>query len=195
MSRAARFLLIASAAWTSATAPVLAHPRDHAASAPAKGLVLQETDGERRIHRPPPSALSNLAAPFVMKVDKLNGGATDMVMFTEDIAPGQAIPPHRHLDTEEIIFIHAGTGVASMNGRDTAVGPGSTIYMPRNTGVRLRNTGADSLRIVAIFSRPSYDQYMRDISAPEGQVAAPLTVEELNSIRARHKAHVAYDRP
>jgi oxalate decarboxylase/phosphoglucose isomerase-like protein (cupin superfamily) len=59
----------------------------------------------------------------------------------------------------------------------------------------LRNTGTGPLRIVALFSQPGYEEYMRDISVPEGAPSPPLTVEELTAIRARHRAHVVYERP
>ena len=158
-------------------------------------LILADSEGERRLHRPPPAALSNLAAPFILKVDRRTGGAPEFVLFTEDIAPGQAIPPHRHPDADEILFIHAGAGVASVAGQDATVSAGTVIYLPRNTSVRLRNTGSGSLRIVAIFSQPGYEEYMRDISVPAGQAANPLSVAELAAIRARHRAHVEYERP
>ena len=40
-----------------------------AAPARSEALILQESDGERRVHRPPPGALSNLTALFTLKVD------------------------------------------------------------------------------------------------------------------------------
>lgn len=163
--------------------------------AAVRPLILADSEGERRLHRPPPAALSNLAAPFILKVDRRNGGSPELVLFTEDIVPGQAIPPHRHPDADEILFIHAGTGVAQLAGRQATVSAGAVIYMPRNTSVRLRNTGSGPLRIVAIFSRPGYEEYMRDISVAEGQVATPLSEAELTAIRARHRAHVIYDHP
>lgn len=158
-------------------------------------LLLQDGEGERRLHRPPPGALSNLTAPFIIKVDRRNGGAPELVMFTEDIAPGQAIPPHHHPHADEILFVFGGTGYAVVGGRSDTVRAGATIYMPRNTSVRLKNTGTAPLRIAALFSQPGYEEYMRDISVPEGTPAQPLSVEELTAIRARHRAHVAYEQP
>lgn len=163
--------------------------------ADARPLILADSEGERRLHRPPPAALSNLAAPFILKVDRRNGGAPEFVLFTEDIAPGQAIPPHRHPDADEILFIHGGIGVAAIGDQVATVTSGAVIYLPRNTIVRLRNTGAEPLRIVAIFSQPGYEEYMRDISVPAGQAAVPLSVTELAAIRARHRAHVVYEQP
>jgi len=156
-------------------------------------LVLGASQGERRLHRPPPGALSNLTAPLILKVDRKNGGAPEFVMLTEDIPPGQAIAPHRHPHSDEILFIHGGTGLASLAGRETAVKTGATIYMPRDTVVGLRNTGTEPLRIVAIFSQPGYEEYLREISVPDGQTPTPLTTEELTAIRKRHLDSAVYE--
>ena len=158
-------------------------------------LILGEGEGERLLHRPPPGGLSNLTAPLILKVDRRHGGAPEFVMVTEDIPPGQAIPLHRHPHSDEIIFIHGGTGLASLNGREATVTSGVTIYMPRNTVVGLRNTGTEPLKIAAFFSQPGYEDYLREITVPEGQVPTPMTVEELSAIRMRHLESAVYERP
>ena len=156
-------------------------------------LVLQPNDGEARMRRPPPSSLSTLSAPFLIKVDEPNGGAKDFVIFTEDVPVGQTISPHRHPHSEEILFIHAGTGTAWLDGKEAKIGPGTIIFMPPNTGVRLTNDGKQPISLMAVFSRPGFDRYQRDISVPAGVPAKPLTVEELSAIRARHADAVVYD--
>ncbi|MFC7536458.1 cupin domain-containing protein [Sphingomonas sp. GCM10030256] len=175
-------------------APVIAQPHQEPTAAGAsKPLVLQPGDGEPRMRRPPPSSLSTLAAPFLIKVDEQNGGAKDFVIFTEDVPVGQTISPHRHPHSEEILFIHAGTGTAWLDGKQAKVGPGTIIFMPPHTGVRLTNDGKQPISLMAIFSRPGFDKYQRDISVPAGQPAKPLTVEELTAIRAKHTDSVLYD--
>jgi hypothetical protein len=67
--------------------------------------------------------------------------------------------------------------------------------MPRNTVVGLRNTGTVPLRIVATFSQPGYEEYLRDISVPEGQAPMPLTIEELSAIREHHLDNAVYEQP
>ena len=181
---------MATTGWTTTE-----HPAGNTAAPRSEALILGASDGERRLHRPPPGALSNLTAPFILKVDRRNGGAPEFVMLTEDIPPGQAISPHRHPHSDEIIFIHGGTGLASLAGRQATVSTGATIYMPRNTVVGLRNTGTGPLKIVAIFSQPGYEEYLREISVPEGQIPTPLTVEELSAIRARHLDAAVYEKP
>ena len=173
---------------------MVAQTHGEAAGKTATPLMLQPDDGEHRMRRPPPASLSTLAAPFIIKVDERNGGAKDFVLFTEDVPPGQTISPHRHPHSEEILFIHGGTGTAWLDGKVAKIGPGSIIFMPVNTGVRLTNDGKEPISLVAIFSRPGFDRYQRDISVPAGETAKPLTVEELTAIRARHTDVVIYDR-
>ena len=172
-----------------------AHIEVGAIPARSQPLILREGEGERLVHRPPPGALSNLTAPLILKVDRRNAGAPEFVMLTEDIPPGQAIPLHRHPHSDEIIFIHGGTGLATLGGREATVSAGDTIYMPRNIVVGLRNTGSEPLKIAAFFSKPGYEEYLREITVPEGQNPTPLTVEELAAIRARHLDSCVYERP
>jgi quercetin dioxygenase-like cupin family protein len=186
-------LFIASVVTNGCTSNEL--PTNHVAAAHSAALILDVSEGERRLHRPPPGALSTLTAPFILKVDRRNGGAPEFVMLTEDIPPGQAISPHRHPQADEIIFIHGGTGLASLAGRQATVTTGATIYMPRNTVAGLRNTGSEPLKIVAMFSKPGFEEYLRDISVPEGETPTPLTVDELSSIRAHHVASAVYEKP
>ena len=70
------------------------------------------------------------AAPRAAKVDRWDEGLGDLVMGYEDLPPGGVIPPHWHLLADEIIFVHRGSGVAWLGGREAAFGPGTTVYMP-----------------------------------------------------------------
>jgi quercetin dioxygenase-like cupin family protein len=181
---------------TNAAGCTRAAPKSEHTGAPVAGrsepLILAWSEGERRVRRPPPSALSTLGAPFILKIDARNGGAPEFVMLTEDIPPGQAIPFHRHPHADEILFVQAGAGVVTLGNREAAVTSGATIYMPRNTVVGLRNTGAEPLKVLGIFSRPGYEQYLREISVPEGAPIVPLTIEELSAIRSRHLETAVY---
>ena len=71
-------------------------------AAQAEGFILQIGEGERRVRRNPGKG------PFVIKVDRQNGGSPDLVMGYEEIAPGAEIQLHRHLIADEILFVHRG---------------------------------------------------------------------------------------
>jgi quercetin dioxygenase-like cupin family protein len=157
---------------------------------PRTGFVLQIEEGERRVRR------TAGKGPFVLKVDRVNGDSPELVMGYEDIAPGGEIQLHRHLVADEIIFVHKGSGVVSLDGRESALRPGSTIYIPREVTVGLVNTGAEPLGIAFVFSRPGFEELMRDNSVREGEPVVPLTPEERAAIQARHRWHtIAGPRP
>jgi quercetin dioxygenase-like cupin family protein len=159
---------------------------------PPMPLVLELQQGERRVRR---AQTSGTSAPFILKVDGQNGGSRDLVMGYENVPPGHTIASHRHLVADEIIFVHAGAGVVDLNGRQTSFGSGATIYIPKNVRVSVHNTGTDPLSIAFFFSKPGFEEYLRDTSVPEGQPAPPLSSDERAAIRARHQWHVVYEQP
>lgn len=64
-------------------------------------------------------------------------------MFTDNVPVGASIGPHKHTCAEELIFIHDGHGTAWLKGQEAKLEPGTIIYMPRNTGVRLVSENSD----------------------------------------------------
>ncbi len=155
-------------------------------TAPSQGLVLQAGEGERRVRR------NAGKGPFILKVDRQNGGSPDLVMGYEELAPGVDIQLHRHLVADEILFIHRGSGVVSLGGRESPVSAGATVYIPRNVSISARNTGSEPLGVAFIFSKPGFEELMRDNSVLEGQPVIPMTPEERDRIRARHRWHTVY---
>ena len=148
------------------------------------GLILQGSEGERRVRR------NAGKGPFIIKVDRQNGGSPDLVMGYEDIAPGSEIQLHRHLVADEILFVHRGTGTASLNGRKAHVSAGATIYVPRNVTIGLVNDGTEPLGITFTFSKPGFEELMRDNSVLEGQPVTPMSAEERARIQAKHRWHM-----
>ena len=154
-----------------------------AEAAQTQGLILQSGEGERRVRR------NAGKGPFIIKVDRQNGGSPDLVMGYEDIAPGAEIQLHRHLIADEILFVYRGGGMASLNGRKAHVSAGATIYIPRNVTVGLVNDGTEPLGITFTFSKPGFEELMRDNSVLEGQPVIPMSADERAQIQAKHRWH------
>lgn len=150
------------------------------------GLILRAEEGERRVRR------NAGKGPFILKVDRQNGASPDLVMGYEDIAPGVEIDRHTHLVADEILFVHRGSGIARLGDRESAISAGTTIYIPRNVPIAVRNTGSDSLGIVFVFSKPGFEEQMRDNSVLEGQPVIPLSAAARDSIRLKHRWHTVY---
>lgn len=158
------------------------------------GLILQVDEGERLVRRVPSgTTAANPPTPSIIKVDRKNGGSPDLVMGYETLSPGRTIQPHRHLVADEIIFVHTGTGTATVGDREAPISPGATVYIPRNVRITLANTGKESMAIAFFFSKPGFEAYMRDTSVAEGQPAPPMSPEELQAIRQKHATHTIYE--
>jgi mannose-6-phosphate isomerase-like protein (cupin superfamily) len=157
------------------------------------GLILQAAEGEHRVRRPRPRNVTGLDSPFIIKVDRQNGGSSDFFMGYEDIPPGRAIARHYHPHVDEILFVHHGRGVATLGSREATVTEGATIYIPPNTPVSLKNTGTEPLTIVFLFPQPELGDYFRDGSVAEGQRAVPFTPQEFAAMRARHREHITFE--
>src|SRR5713226_211382 len=73
----------------------------------SKPLILEKNEGEHRVRRPRGTPIAGL--PFIIKVDRKNGGSQQMWLGTEEIKPGAQIPRHQHLGQDEILILQTGT--------------------------------------------------------------------------------------
>jgi mannose-6-phosphate isomerase-like protein (cupin superfamily) len=78
----------------------------------------------------------------------LSEGLT-ITQFTGMIPPGRA-PAHQHT-YDEVVHVLAGRGVVHLDGADTPIGPGTSIYLPPLAPHCLENTGRDPLRVLGVF--------------------------------------------
>ena len=83
----------------------------------------------------------------------------------------------------------------SLNGHETTVQTGSTVFIPQEVWVTFTNTGKEPLSLVFIFSKPGFEQYLRDGSVLEGEKATPISAEELTALRHKNEWHTIYKNP
>ena len=161
---------------------------------PAKPLILEKNEGERRAWRPLERDQGAQALPtsFILKVDPRNGGSSHLVFLTEDLGPGQKIDPHRHPGADEILFLQTGTAEVHLGDAVRTVHGGATVFIPEGTWISLANTGSDVIHLAAVFSAPGFEEFMRAESAPEGEKVTPLSKAEDEAIQKRHAHAVIY---
>jgi len=78
----------------------------------------------------------------------LSEGLT-ITQFAGLIPPGRA--PEHHHTYDEVVHVLAGQGVVHLSGTDTAIGPGTSIYLPPYQPHCLENTGAVPLQVLGVF--------------------------------------------
>ncbi len=174
-------------------APLAPAARQQDSTVSPAGLILQVDEGERRVRRSRVDGAPGLTTPFILKVDRRNGGSEHLMMGYEEISPGDSIRPHRHLVADEIIFVHKGSGVVQLAGREARVDTGGTVYIPKHTRITLRNDGTVPLAIAFIFSAPGFEELMRANSVLEGEPDRPVTAAERAQIEARNNWHTVHE--
>jgi quercetin dioxygenase-like cupin family protein len=147
-------------------------------------LILEKNEGERRVYRFPEDD------SFILKIDPKNGGSQHLVLTTEDLAPGICIPTHKHPNADEILILQTGTARVHLGHTVKEVQAGATVFIPADTWVSVNIIGGEPVSLVAIFSEPGFEDYMRDESVREGEKIVPLSNAELDAIRKKH-SHAA----
>jgi mannose-6-phosphate isomerase-like protein (cupin superfamily) len=100
--------------------------------------------------------------PVRIKVSP-GGSGGRLAMITQDVSPGTSIPVHLHEREDEIIFIQAGEGEATLGEARVALAAGSTLFVPQGTWHGGRNTGNGILKWIAIYSPSGFEGYFREI--------------------------------
>jgi quercetin dioxygenase-like cupin family protein len=149
-----------------------------------KPLLLERNEGERRIWREPPPG------DFILKVSPKNNGSQHLVMVTEDMAPGDEFPTHKHLAQDEILYIEKGTVHAHVGDQERDLHAGATVFIPANTWVSVKNAGTETVSVVGVFSAPGFENYMRCDSVLPNAKVTPLSLDEQRG--CAHEGHVIY---
>lgn len=77
-----------------------------------KSVVPQKNEGEWRTRRPR-EGVASPGTEFLLKIDPKTNGSKHLLLFTEEIRPGAAIPRHKHYGEEEILLIQTGSLLVS----------------------------------------------------------------------------------
>ena len=89
------------------------------------------------------------------------GGAFSAIVA--ELKPGEGPPPHLHRDREEYFFVIEGTYRLSVNGRETTIGPGTLVFVPRGTLHGFTNIGTGQGRLLEWTIPGSNEPYFRAV--------------------------------
>lgn len=112
--------------------------------------------------------LGGIAIRFLMEAAQSGGAVT---MFEADVAAGGMAPPaHSHDAFDETIYGLRGALVWTVGGRETHVGPGDALFIPRGAVHRFENRSGEDASLLAVVTPGLLGPaYFRDVA---GVVAA-----------------------
>ncbi len=135
-----------------------------------KGLIVRETEG---IH-----ILTRRKVPITIKISKTKNGIDGISFCTEDMTRGRKMRVHKHLNNDELIFIHKGEGTLTLDEQLVEVKTGDVVFVPRDTWHGLDNTGNENLLMVFQYSPAGFEEYFIENGTPAGMPDKVRTEEE-----------------
>jgi quercetin dioxygenase-like cupin family protein len=144
----------------------------------AKPLLLEKNEGELRTRRIHVDNSVTASSQFMLKVSPKNNGSQHLVLGTEELAPGAAIPKHRHLIQDEILLLHSGKAHVWLGEQEGDLHAGGLVFIPANTWISLKNNGTEPVGLTFVFSAPGFEDTMRCNSVPAGETPTQITPEQ-----------------
>lgn len=93
------------------------------------------------------------------------GGAFSALLV--ELKPDEGPPPHLHRDREEYFYVLDGTYRMSVNGRESTIGPGTLVFVPRGTVHAFSNIGTTTGRLLEWTIPGSNEPYFRAVHEME----------------------------
>ena len=140
----------------------------------AKPLVLQKNEGELRT-RKPREGVSSPSTDFLLKIGPKTSGSKHLLLFTEELVPGAAIPKHKHHGEEEIILVQTGNAHVWLGDKEYDAHAGAIVFIPAETWISLKNTGTENSSLVAVWNEPGFEEMLLCGSVPKGQVGEKIS--------------------
>ena len=136
-----------------------------------KGFVVHENEG---IH----ILTGRRKVPITIKISKTKQGVGGVSFCVEDQSPGRKMRIHKHLDNDELIFIHKGEGTLTLDEQLIEVKTGDVAFVPRGTWHGLDNTGKENLLMAFQYSPAGFEDYFIENGTLVGMPTKEKTEEE-----------------
>jgi len=149
--------------------PKISFARSHSNN--DKGIVVHEDEG---IH----ILTGRRKVPMNIKLSKEKDGMANISFCTEDVIPGRKFRIHKHLNNDELIFIHKGEGTFTLDEQSIEVKTGTVVFVPRGVWHGLENTGKENILMVFQSSPAGIEEYFIENGTPVGMPAKERTEEE-----------------
>ena len=139
-----------------------------------EGLVVNDKEGE--VLR-----LRDGTAIVRIKVSKAQG-AQSISFLSESFKPGDAAPVHKHMNEDEFLYVHKGSGLFTLGEKQYKVSEGSVAFIPKGVWHGTQNTGSENIEVRFGYSPAGFEGFFREVGTPFGQPFVQKTMEERRAI-------------
>lgn len=138
---------------------------------PGKGIIVRESEGVHIL-------TGRRKVPVTIKISKTRDGIENISFCVEDMVPGRRMRVHKHLNNDELVFIHKGEGRFTLDEEVMDVKTGDVIFVPRGTWHGLDNTGKENLQMIFQYSPAGFEEYFIENGTLAGMPPKERTGEE-----------------
>jgi len=136
-----------------------------------KGIIVREDEGLHIL-------TGRRKVPITIKISRAKNDVDGISFCVEDQSPGRKMRIHKHLNNDELIFIHKGEGTLTLDEASFIVKAGDVAFVPRGTWHGLDNTGKENLLMVFQYSPAGFEEYFIENGTVVGMPAKEKTEEE-----------------
>lgn len=134
------------------------------------GIVVNEEEGEA-------IQMRDGTAIVKIKVAK-NQGAQSLSFLSESFRPGDALPVHKHLNEDELIFLHRGSGLFTLGDKQYQIKEGAVAIVPKGVWHGLQNNGNENIEMRFGYTPSGFEGFFREVGTPIGQPFIQKTMIE-----------------
>src|SRR5688572_20090987 len=117
-----------------------------------KGIIVRENEGTHIL-------TGRRKVPITIKISKVKHGIEGISFCVEEQSPGRKMRIHKHMNNDELIFIHKGEGTLTLDEQLVQVKTGDVVFVPRGTWHGLANTGTENLSMIFQYSPAGFEEY------------------------------------
>ena len=92
------------------------------------------------------------------------------------------MPVHKHLNEDELIFLHKGTGLFTLADKQYQIKEGAVALVPKGVWHGLQNTGSENIEMRFGYTPSGFEGFFREVGTPVGQPFIQKTREERKAI-------------
>jgi len=115
-----------------------------------------------------------------IKIAKVQGA--EISFLSESYKPGDVGPVHKHLNEDELIFFHKGSGLLTLGDKQYQVKEGSVALIPKGVWHGWQNTGTENIEMRFSFTPSGFEGFFREVGTAIGQPFVQKTMEERRAI-------------
>ena len=138
------------------------------------GLVISEDEGEA-------FQMRDGTAIVKIKIAKTQG-ADSISFLSETFRPGDALPVHKHLNEDELIFLHKGSGLFILGDKQYQIKEGAVALVPKGVWHGLQNSGNENIEMRFGYTPSGFEGFFKEVGTPIGQPFIQKTREERRAI-------------